>query len=118
MLGSLGLVGLVVEVSVSYTHLAQLLFGEAAPAGRLPVSLPDHVGQLPVYYNYKDSYRGMDYYDARERPRYSFGSGLTYTTFAYRLLEAPVDAKAENVEALSLRIAVTNTGLLYPSSCV
>ena len=90
--------------------LAQLLFGEAAPAGRLPVSLPDHVGQLPVYYNYKDSYRGMDYYDARERPRYSFGSGLTYTTFAYRLLEAPVDAKAENVEALSLRIAVTNTG--------
>ena len=41
---------------------------EAAPAGRLPVSLPDHVGQLPVYYNYKDSYRGMDYYDAREAP--------------------------------------------------
>lgn len=96
--------------------LAQLLFGEAAPAGRLPVSLPDHVGQLPVYYNYKDSYRGMDYYDARERPRFSFGSGLTYTTFAYRLLEAPADAKAENVDALTVSISITNTGLRAASA--
>lgn len=96
--------------------LAQLLFGEAAPAGRLPVSLPDHVGQLPVYYNYKDSYRGMDYYDARERPRFSFGSGLTYTTFAYHLLEAPADAKAENVDALTVSISITNTGLRAASA--
>lgn len=96
--------------------LAQLLFGEAAPAGRLPVSLPDHVGRLPVYYNYKDSYRGMDYYDARERPRFSFGSGLTYTTFAYHLLEAPADAKAENVDALTVSISITNTGLRAASA--
>lgn len=96
--------------------LTQLLFGEAAPAGRLPVSLPDHVGQLPVYYNYKDSYRGMDYYDARECPRFSFGSGLTYTTFAYHLLEAPADAKAENVDALTVSISITNTGLRAASA--
>lgn len=96
--------------------LAQLLFGEATPAGRLPVSLPDHVGQLPVYYNYKDSYRGMDYYDARERPRFSFGSGLTYTTFAYHLLEAPADAKAENVDALTVSISITNTGFRAASA--
>lgn len=90
--------------------LAQLLFGATAPAGRLPVSLPDHVGQLPVYYNYKDSYRGMDYYDSRERPRYAFGSGLTYTTFSYRLLEAPADTEARRVDTLTVRAAVTNTG--------
>ena len=90
--------------------LAQILFGATAPAGRLPVSLPDHVGQLPVYYNYKDSYRGMDYYDSRERPRYAFGSGLTYTTFSYRLLEAPADTEARRVDTLTVRAAVTNTG--------
>ena len=96
--------------------LAQLLFGEAAPAGRLPVSLPDHVGQLPVYYNYKDSYRGMDYYDARERPAFSFGGGLTYTTFSYCLLAAPADAEAEKVETLTVSASITNTGLRAASA--
>lgn len=44
--------------------------------GRPPAGVPAGTcGAAAVYYNYKDSYRGMDYYDARERPRYSFGSG-------------------------------------------
>ena len=74
--------------------IAKLLFGDIAPAGRLPASLPDHVGQLPVYYNHKDSYRPMAYYDAGT-PRYSFGAGLTYTDFDFQLVEAPSAEKRE-----------------------
>ena len=82
---------------------AKLLFGDLAPAGRLPVSLPDRAGQLPVYYNYKDSYQGMRYYDA-PRPRYPFGWGLTYTRFAYALASAPEEGD------LSLTFTVRNAG--------
>lgn len=90
--------------------LAKLLMGDIAPAGRLPVSLPDTVGQLPVYYNYKDSYRGMQYYDSRKHPKYPFGSGLTYTTFAYELLSAPETAQCQGLNELHLAFRVTNTG--------
>ncbi len=83
--------------------LARLLFGAAEPAGRLCVSLPDHVGQLPVYYNAKDSYRPGAYYNAA-RPRYGFGSGLSYTTFACRLEKAP------GAEDLAVEFRVANTG--------
>lgn len=65
--------------------LARVIFGACAPGGRLPVSLPDQVGQLPVYYNPKDSYQAMTYYNGGG-PRYPFGSGIGYTTFAYALL--------------------------------
>ena len=80
--------------------IAKLLFGQCEPAGRLSVSLPDHVGQLPVYYNAKDSYRPMAYYDY-PRPRYGFGSGLSYTSFGFELEEA---------SASGVTLRVTNTG--------
>lgn len=83
--------------------LAKLVFGELSPAGRLPVSLPDHAGQIPVYYNYKDSYQGMRYYDA-DRPRYSFGFGLTYTRFAYELVSPPRE------DSPAVAFTVRNTG--------
>ncbi len=83
--------------------LAELLFGGAEPAGRLCVSLPDHVGQLPVYYNAKDSYRPGAYYNAG-RPRYGFGAGLSYTSFHYDLLTAPEG------DARNLTFLITNTG--------
>lgn len=85
--------------------LAKLLFGEISPAGRLPVSLPDHAGQLPVYYNYKDSYQGMRYCDM-DQPRYPFGSGLTYSKFVWSLVSAPQDAPGE----LAVVFTVRNTG--------
>lgn len=87
--------------------LAKLLFGELSPAGRLPVSLPDHAGQLPVYYNYKDSYQGMRYWDA-DRPRYAFGSGLTYSRFAWTLTSPPRDTP--DGEGVSVTFAVRNAG--------
>lgn len=80
--------------------IAKLLFGLCEPAGRLCVSLPDRVGQLPVYYNAKDSYRPVAYYDVPQ-PRYRFGCGLSYTHFSYRLLDA---------DAQRVRFEVTNDG--------
>jgi len=62
---------------------AELLFGEISPSGRLPVSIPREVGQLPVYYNYKSSYQSMSYYDILKSALFTFGEGLTYTHFEY-----------------------------------
>ena len=80
--------------------IAKLLFGEIEPAGRLCVTLPDHVGQLPVAYNARDSYRYCAYYRG-EPPRYRFGDGLTYTDFGYELLSA---------DETAVRLRITNTG--------
>ena len=73
--------------------IAKLIFGAVEPAGRMPVSAPDYVGQLPVYYNAKDSYRPMRYYNSKQPPRYRFGCGLSYTNFSWSLVEAPADDK-------------------------
>ena len=83
--------------------IAKLVFGAIEPAGRLPASLPDHAGQIPVYYNTKDSYNAGRYYDL-PRPRYSFGAGLSYTGFAYGLDKAPAG------DDLTLTLTVENTG--------
>lgn len=63
--------------------ISEILFGRISPSGCLPVSIPRHVGQLPVYYNYKASYQGMKYYDILPSPLYSFGFGRSYTDFEY-----------------------------------
>lgn len=60
------------------TAIAKLLFGEAEPSGRLPVSLPRSAGQIPVYYNYRDSYPAMHYSDEQDGALYSFGEGIGY----------------------------------------
>ncbi len=80
--------------------IAKLVFGEIEPAGRLSVTLPDFVGQVPVSYNAKDSYRRCAYYNAG-LPRYRFGAGLSYTEFAYELLFA---------DETAVGIRITNTG--------
>lgn len=84
--------------------LAGLLLGELEPAGRLSVSLPDDAARLPVYYNPKDSYRPMAYYDGAALPKYPFGAGLSYTRFDYSLVSAPEEGRRE------LICRVTNTG--------
>ncbi|KAH8675919.1 glycoside hydrolase family 3 protein [Xylariales sp. PMI_506] len=61
--------------------IADVLFGAANPGGRLPVTIPRHVGQLPVYYNYKPLARKIKYLDVDSTPAYPFGYGLSYTTF-------------------------------------
>lgn len=86
------------------TALADVLFGDYNPAGRLPVSVPRNVGQLPVYYNKKNP-RGHDYVEMSADPLYPFGYGLSYTTFEYSGLT--VSGSIPNIE---VTVQVKNTG--------
>lgn len=85
--------------------IAQVLFGDCNPAGRLPVSVPRHVGQLPVYYN-KPLPASHDYVEMSARPLYPFGYGLSYTTFDYN--DLAVNMMPEGDVELSFNL--TNTG--------
>jgi beta-glucosidase len=74
--------------------IADILFGEAEPGGRLPMSIPRATGQVPIYYNHKNSgrpvrpgYFSRRYVDLAHGPLYPFGYGLGYTQFAYRDLQ-------------------------------
>ena len=86
------------------TALADVLFGDYNPAGRLPVSVPRNVGQLPVYYNKKNP-RGHDYVEMSADPLYPFGYGLSYTTFEYS--DLTVSGRVPDVE---VTVRVKNTG--------
>ena len=85
--------------------IADVLFGDYNPAGRLPVTVPRSVGQLPVYYN-KKAPAAHDYMDLSAKPLYAFGYGLSYTTFEYDnvSLEETGDTQFE------ITFDVTNTG--------
>ncbi len=85
--------------------LTEILFGETNPSAKLPISFPQHAGQLPLYYAYKPSGRGYAYCDNNGMPRYPFGFGLSYTAFAFSGFAAEV----KNNE-VRLTFAVTNTG--------
>ena len=63
--------------------LAQLLYGQESPSGRLSISIPAHVGQLPVYYNPKRSYEAMKYWDEEDHALYEFGEGFGYGQLSY-----------------------------------
>lgn len=65
---------------------AEIIFGEVSPSGRLPISFPQSVGQLPVYYNQMQGWHADGYLDEEHTPLYSFGYGLTYTEFEYKNL--------------------------------
>ena len=82
--------------------IADVLFGEYNPAGRLPISVPRHVGQLPVYYN-KPAPAAHDYVEMGAKPLYPFGYGLSYTTFEYSDL---------NITETGISFNITNTGTM------
>ena len=95
--------------------LADLLFGQVSPSGKLPVSFPRRTGQIPVYYNRRSSGRPagtgqntVGYIDLPIAPLYPFGFGLSYTQFDYRQLTVqPGSWKAGGGE---ISAEVTNTG--------
>jgi len=63
--------------------IADVLFGSCTPGGKLPITFPQYVGQVPLFYNHLPSGRGNDYCDLSGMPLFPFGHGLSYTTFAY-----------------------------------
>ncbi|MBM7566034.1 glycoside hydrolase family 3 N-terminal domain-containing protein [Paenibacillus sacheonensis] len=88
--------------------LADILFGDVNPSGRLTISVPKDVGQLPVRYNGKRS-GSKKYLEMDAKPRYPFGYGLSYTTFAYEDLTVSPEEIAPDGEA-TVTVNVTNTG--------
>lgn len=87
---------------------ADLIFGDRNPAGRLPITFPHHVGQVPLRYNYEPSGRKYDYYDMAFLPQYRFGHGLSYTTFKYSNLKAT--PKADDPGFVTVSVDIENTG--------
>jgi endo-1,4-beta-xylanase len=90
------------------TAVAEALFGDINPGGKLPVTVARHVGQLPVFYNRKPSARRGYVLDSVE-PLFPFGYGLSYTTFAYANLRV-TPARIGPGERSSVSIDVSNTG--------
>jgi beta-glucosidase len=95
------------------TAVADVLFGNYNPSGKLPISFPRKVGQIPVYYAHKPSGARSqlwgDYVDASTSPAFEFGYGLSYTTFKFSNLEikpnlVPLTGK------ISIRCTIENTG--------
>lgn len=85
-----------------------MLFGDVNPGGKLPITFPRSVGQLPAYYYHKPSAR-RGYLFANKEPLFAFGHGLSYTTFEYGNLQLSVE-KIRADETATLSVDVTNTG--------
>ncbi|MFA5329738.1 MAG: beta-glucosidase BglX [Prolixibacteraceae bacterium] len=98
--------------------IADVLFGDYNPAGKLPASFPQTLGQVPIYYNHKNTGRPTDgegnvfwshYTDAPNAPLFPFGYGLSYTTFEYSGLKLSSDVMNKGGK-LEVSATVKNTG--------
>ena len=98
--------------------IAQVLYGDYNPSGKLTMSFPRNVGQVPVYYNFKNTGRpstsieqvtNSGYADVENSPLYSFGYGLSYTKFSYSDLKISSDSMTKD-SRINASITVTNSG--------
>jgi beta-glucosidase len=97
--------------------IADVLFGKYNPSGKVTTSFPRDVGQIPVYYNHKNTGRPKDptnkytsaYLDIANDPLYPFGYGLSYTTFAYSDIRLSKN-ELKGDEPLTATVTVSNTG--------
>src|SRR5690606_24861745 len=100
--------------------VADVLFGDVNPSGKLPATFPQHVGQLPLYYSHKNTGRPLadgqwfqkfrsNYLDVSNDPLYPFGYGLSYTTFTYGEPVLSVDT-LQRKGNLQVSVDVSNTG--------
>ncbi len=89
--------------------VADVLFGDYNPGGKLPITFPQSAGQCPLYYNVKPSGRGYDYVNMSGKPLFAFGHGLSYTTFEYSniKIEKPEISRWENI---TVHVDIRNTG--------
>ena len=90
--------------------IADVLFGDYNPAGRLPISVPRSVGQLPVHYNHTKP-KHHDYVEMSAKPLYAFGYGLSYSSFDYSDLQVSLK-EADNDFACTVSFDVANNGKL------
>jgi len=90
--------------------LAEALFGEFNPSGKLSISFPYHAGQLPVYYNQLPGWHwDGKYMDMPKEPLYSFGYGLSYTSYKYCNLKVSHDICSKE-DTITVSVDLTNTG--------
>lgn len=99
--------------------VTRLIYGDTNPSGKLTMSFPQNVGQVPVYYNAFNTGRPKDstpddeyvskYLDSPNEPLYPFGYGLSYTTFEYSDIELS-NEEFSSTEPLEVKVTVTNTG--------
>jgi beta-glucosidase len=89
--------------------LADVLFGDENPSGKLPITFPQFAGQCPLYYSHTPTGRGDDYSDMSGKPLFPFGFGLSYTTFEYSNLT--IDPPSITPKgSVTLSVDVRNTG--------
>ena len=97
--------------------LSDVLFGNDNPAGKLTISFPVNTGQIPIYYNHKNTGRPLNedqkytskYLDVSNAPLYPFGFGLSYTTFEYGDLQLS-STSLKGAQTLTASVKLTNTG--------
>ena len=100
--------------------IGDVLFGDVNPSGKLTASFPRNVGQIPIYYNHKNTGRPLEkgkwfqkyrsnYLDVVNEPLYPFGYGLSYTSFAYSDIRLSASELTEKGE-LTAEVTVSNTG--------
>lgn len=96
--------------------IADVLFGDVNPSGKLPITFPRSEGQIPIYYNHKNTGRPMSddmytskYIDSPQTPLYPFGFGLSYTSFAYENISVNPKQISRD-DNLIVSVDVTNTG--------
>ncbi|HEX3006216.1 MAG TPA: glycoside hydrolase family 3 N-terminal domain-containing protein, partial [Bacteroidales bacterium] len=88
--------------------IADVLLGNVNPSGKLPITFPRSMGQVPFYYNHKPTSR-HGYVDEQDTPLFAFGHGLSYTTFEYTdLTVTPAKIKTDGTTIVSVKIS--NTG--------
>lgn len=91
------------------TAVAQVLFGECNPGGKMPVSVPRTVGQIPCYYNHPPFTGPVNFYGSKGGVLYPFGHGLSYTSYKYSNLT--IDKKAFGAkETATVSVTIENTG--------
>jgi beta-glucosidase len=94
--------------------VADVLFGNAVPSGKLPLTFPRSLAQLPPFEDY--SMAGRTYRYLTEDPLYPFGFGLSYTQFVYRDLKAPAQLKAG--QPLTFSFTLSNSGAVASEEIV
>jgi beta-glucosidase len=104
--------------------IADVLFGDYNPSGKLPVTFPRNVGQIPIFYNHKNNGRPFSegkytskYLDVENTPLYPFGYGLSYTTFSYSEIKLN-GSQMSLTNPIEATVTVTNTGEMFGEEVV